>query len=78
MQLLYMKTFNFRDLVHYHHSEKHGVMQADMVLDNYLKALHLELQTAKGDYVTLGHNAWSHSDTSFISVKTTIYLIPVK
>ena len=38
-------SYNFRDLVHYHHEEKHGGMQADMMLE---KVLHP--WTAEGDW----------------------------
>jgi len=36
----------FRGLVHYHHGGKHGVMQADMVLEKVLGVLHLDQQAA--------------------------------
>ena len=38
-------AYSFRDLIHYHHSEKHGSMQADMVLEE-LRVLLLDLQTS--------------------------------
>jgi hypothetical protein len=32
---------SFRGSVHYHYSRKHGIMQADMVLEKELRVLHL-------------------------------------
>jgi hypothetical protein len=43
-------NYSFRDLVHYHH-EKHGSIQADMVLEKEMRALHLDPQAAEGDCV---------------------------
>lgn len=37
----------FTGLVHYHHGGKHGGMQAGMVLERYLRLLHLDLQTSR-------------------------------
>jgi hypothetical protein len=41
--------YSFKGLVHYLHGEKHGNMQAEMLLEKELTALHLDLQAAKGD-----------------------------
>ena len=62
-------AYSFRGLVHYHHGKKYGGMQADMVLEKELRALHLDLRAAEGDYD--GRSSWSildikahlHSDT---------------
>jgi hypothetical protein len=46
-QLLSRKTFNWgwlMALVHYHHGEKHGSMQAGMALEKELTDLHLDPQ----------------------------------
>jgi hypothetical protein len=40
---------HFRGLVHYHHEEKHGDMQADMMPEKKLRVLHLDLQEAGKD-----------------------------
>jgi hypothetical protein len=45
-------AYSFRGSVHCHHDGKHGSMQADMVLEKALRTLHLNLQAAKGDYVS--------------------------
>ena len=37
-------AYSFRGLVHYHHGEKNGSIQVDMVLEKKLTALHLDLQ----------------------------------
>jgi len=39
-------AYSFRGLVHYHHSEKHGSVQADTVLEE-LRVLHLDLKAAR-------------------------------
>ena len=36
-----------RGLVHYCHGEKHGSVQADMVLEKELRVLHLDPQAAE-------------------------------
>jgi hypothetical protein len=41
-------TYSFRGSVHYHHSRKHGSIQADMVLEE-LRILHLDPKAAAGD-----------------------------
>jgi hypothetical protein len=46
-------TSMFRSSVHYYHGEKHGSLQADMLLME-ARVLHLDLQAAEGDYPTLG------------------------
>ena len=43
MELAYI----FRGLVHYHQSKKHGSIQADMVLEEELRVLHLNPKTAR-------------------------------
>jgi hypothetical protein len=40
-------TYRFRGSVHYHHGKKHGSIQADMVLEEELRTLHLDLKAAK-------------------------------
>jgi hypothetical protein len=45
-------TYKFRVSVHCHHGEKHGSMQADMVLVKELRVLHLGLQAAGRDSET--------------------------
>jgi hypothetical protein len=35
-------AYSFRGSVHYHHSRKHGSLQADMLLEKKLRVLHLE------------------------------------
>jgi hypothetical protein len=37
----------FRSLVHYHHHESHGSIQADIIVEKELKVLHLDPQTTK-------------------------------
>jgi hypothetical protein len=51
--LLYRKTFHrdSRSLDHYHHSRKHGGVQADMVQERELRVLHLDPQGAAGNCV---------------------------
>ena len=44
-------TYSFRGLVHYCHGEKHGGMQAEMVLEKELSILHFDLQVAEEDCV---------------------------
>jgi hypothetical protein len=39
-------SLQFRGLVHYHHGGKHGGMQADTVLEEQLRVLHLDQQAA--------------------------------
>jgi hypothetical protein len=39
-------AYSFRDSVHYHHGEKYGCMQADMVLEE-LRVLHLDPKAAR-------------------------------
>jgi hypothetical protein len=36
----------FRGSVHYHHDGKHGILQADLVLEE-LRVLHLDLKAAR-------------------------------
>ena len=43
----------FRDSVHYCHGEKHGSVQADMMLETELRVLHLDAQAAEVN-ATLG------------------------
>ena len=42
-------------LVHYYHGGKHGSIEADIVLEKELRALHLDLQTGEKGCVT-GHS----------------------
>ena len=44
-------AYSFRGLVHYDHGEKHGSIQADMVLEKELRVQYLDLQAA-GDCVS--------------------------
>jgi hypothetical protein len=44
----------FRSLVHYHHGREHGCTQADMVLDRYLRVLHLDPLAARSETEPLG------------------------
>jgi hypothetical protein len=44
-------AYSFRGLVHYHHSMKHGIIQAATVLEEP-RVLHLDLQAIEGDCVT--------------------------
>ena len=44
-------AYSFRGLVHYHHGGKRGRIQADMVLENKLRVLHLDPQAARKDCV---------------------------
>jgi hypothetical protein len=39
-------AYSFRDLVYYHHGRKHGNEQSDMMLDNDIRVLHFDLQSA--------------------------------
>jgi hypothetical protein len=39
-------AYTFRGFIHYHHGEKPGVRQADMMLEKELRVLHLDLQAA--------------------------------
>jgi hypothetical protein len=39
-------SLQFRGLVHYHHSRKHGGTQAEIVLETELKILNLDQQAA--------------------------------
>ena len=41
-------AYSFRALVCYCPGEKHGCMQAELVLEKELKVLHLDLQVAEG------------------------------
>jgi hypothetical protein len=41
-------AYSFRSLVHYHYSQKHSSMQADMVLEKELRVLHLNPKAAGG------------------------------
>jgi hypothetical protein len=41
-------AYKFRGLVHYHHGEKHGGMQADMVLEEP-RVLHLDPKEPERD-----------------------------
>jgi hypothetical protein len=43
-------AYRFRSSVHYHHSRKHGSMQADMVLEKELRVLHLDRKAARRDW----------------------------
>ena len=45
------QAHSFRGLVHYHHGKKHGVMQADMVLEKELRVLCLIPQATETDCV---------------------------
>ena len=47
-------VFSFRGFVHYHYGRKHGIMQADMVLERYLRFLHLDLQAVGRESEPLG------------------------
>jgi hypothetical protein len=38
-------VYSFRDSVHYHHGGKHGIMQADLVLEQP-RILHLDVKAA--------------------------------
>jgi hypothetical protein len=38
---------------HYHHGQKHGGMQVDIVLEKELRVLHLDPQIAEGECVLL-------------------------
>ena len=40
-------TYSSRGLVHCHYGRKHGGMQADMVLEEELRVLHLGLKAAR-------------------------------
>ena len=40
-------AYSLRGSVQYHYSEKHGSMQADMVLEKKLKVLHLDMKAAR-------------------------------
>jgi hypothetical protein len=40
-------AYSFRGLVHYHHGEKYGSVQADIGLEKELRVLHLDLNAAK-------------------------------
>jgi len=40
-------AYGFRGSVHYHHGEKHGSVQADMVLEKELRVLHLDPKAAR-------------------------------
>jgi hypothetical protein len=44
-------AYSFRCSVSYHHVEKHGSMQTDMVLEKELRVLYLALKAADGDGV---------------------------
>jgi hypothetical protein len=41
----------FRGSVYYHHGEKHGSIQVDMVLEKELRVLHLDPKVSKVDCV---------------------------
>lgn len=41
----------FKDLVHSHHGENHGDIQASMMLEKELRSPHLVLPAAEGDWV---------------------------
>ena len=58
-------TYSFRDLVYY----LYGSMQADLVLQEGLRVLHLDLQAAEATLCPMGHSlstgdlkAYPHSD----------------
>jgi hypothetical protein len=40
-------AYRFRGSIHYHHDEKHGSIQADMVLEKEFRLLHLDLTAAR-------------------------------
>ena len=40
-------AYNFRSLDHYCHGGEYGIMQADMVLENEVRVLHLDPQAAE-------------------------------
>jgi hypothetical protein len=42
-------AYRFRGLVYYHHSRKHGSIQADMVLEKELRVLHLDSKATRRD-----------------------------
>jgi hypothetical protein len=42
-------AYSFRGSVHHHQGRKHGSRQADMVLEEELRVLHLDPQAAEGD-----------------------------
>jgi hypothetical protein len=46
-QHLIEAVLKFRGLFHYCHSQKHGSMQTDMVLEGQLRVLHLDLQATQ-------------------------------
>jgi hypothetical protein len=46
------QDYSFRGLVYYHHGEKHGGMQADMVLEKDMRTLNP--QAEEGDCVPHG------------------------
>jgi hypothetical protein len=63
-------AYSFRGSVYYHHGEKHGSVQADMVLEKELRILHLDPMTARKRFFYTGQNlsigdpkAYLHSDT---------------
>jgi hypothetical protein len=53
-------AFSFRGLVHYHHGRVHGSIQADMVLEQKLRALHLDLTAARRNSSGLGRASKSN------------------
>jgi hypothetical protein len=40
-------AYRFRGSVCYHHGKKHGIVQADVVLKEELRILHLDLNTVR-------------------------------
>ena len=48
-------AYSFRGLVHYHHSGKHGRVQANVILEKELRVLHLDRKDSRrGQCATLG------------------------
>jgi hypothetical protein len=54
-------AYRFRGSVHYHHGRKHGSVQADAVLEQELRVLHLVLQATRK---RLCHTEHSLSDST--------------
>jgi hypothetical protein len=51
-------VYKFTGFVHYCHGEQHGGMQAGMVIEKELRALHLDLKAAE---TTVGHITYNLS-----------------
>jgi hypothetical protein len=77
----------FRGLICYPHSWKHGCMQADMVLERYLRVLHPDLQAAgRGCHTRPGLSIWdfevhpqwhTSSRTTSTPTRTHLLIVPV-